>query len=40
MRDNGIDVKYEEISGAHEWKVWDLVVNRFIRWALNKEYNA
>lgn len=33
MRSNGIEVKYEEMSGAHEWKVWDIAINKFILWA-------
>ncbi len=37
MRSNGIDVHYEEMPGAHEWKVWDKAVNKFIAWALEKE---
>ncbi|NLK99046.1 MAG: esterase family protein [Clostridiales bacterium] len=34
MRTNGVEVKYEEMPGAHDWNVWDQVVNRFIKWAL------
>jgi putative tributyrin esterase len=37
LRENGIEVKYEEMLGAHEWKVWDIAVNKFILWALEKE---
>lgn len=37
MRSKGIDVEYEEMPGAHEWKVWDVAVNNFIKWALEKE---
>ncbi len=33
MKDNGIEVTYEEMPGAHEWKVWDSAINNFIRWA-------
>jgi S-formylglutathione hydrolase FrmB len=33
MRSNGIEVTYEEMPGAHEWKVWDTAVNQFIIWA-------
>jgi enterochelin esterase-like enzyme len=33
MRSNGIEVEYEEMPGAHEWKVWDTAVNKFITWA-------
>lgn len=33
MKDNGIAVSYEEMPGAHEWKVWDTAINHFIRWA-------
>ncbi len=36
MRNNGISVHYEEIPGAHEWKVWDILVQRFIKWAMGK----
>ena len=34
MRSNEIEVKYEEMPGAHEWKVWDIVINKFIKWAI------
>ncbi len=37
MRSKGIEVKYEEMPGAHEWKVWDIAINKFILWALEKE---
>lgn len=40
MRDNGIEVKYEEMLGAHEWKVWDIAVNKFIIWLLKKDTNV
>ena len=36
MRGNGIEVKYGEMAGAHEWKVWDAAVNKFIIWALER----
>lgn len=36
MRDNGIEVIYGEMTGAHEWKVWDAAVNKFIMWALEQ----
>ena len=35
MRKNGIKVNYEEFSGAHEWKVWDIAIQHFIKWALS-----
>lgn len=34
MRSSGIEVCYKEMSGSHEWKVWDRAVNSFIKWAL------
>lgn len=34
MRSQGIEVEYNEMPGAHEWKVWDVAVNKFIEWAL------
>ena len=37
MESNGIRVKYDEVSGGHEWKVWDIAVNNFIKWALEKD---
>lgn len=40
MRSKGIDVEYDEMPGAHEWKVWDIAVNKFIKWALEKECNV
>jgi putative tributyrin esterase len=37
MRSNGIEVKYEEMPGAHEWKVWDIAIHNFIKWAKSEE---
>ncbi len=37
MKENGIEVEYEEMSGAHEWKVWDAAIQNFIPWALKKD---
>ncbi len=37
MRSQGIEVEYNEMPGAHEWKVWDVAVNKFIEWALGEE---
>jgi putative tributyrin esterase len=37
MRSNGIAVHYEEMPGKHEWKVWDVLVERFIKWAMDKD---
>ena len=34
MISKGIEVKYDEMPGSHEWKVWDTLVNKFINWAL------
>ena len=36
MKENGIEVEYEEMSGAHEWKVWDTAIQHFIPWALSQ----
>ncbi len=36
MKNSGIEVKYEEMPGAHEWKVWDTAIRNFIPWALAK----
>ena len=37
VRNSGIEIEYEEMPGGHEWKVWDVEIQRFIRWALGKE---
>lgn len=37
LKENGIEVEYEEMSGAHEWKVWDAAIQHFIPWALKKD---
>jgi putative tributyrin esterase len=37
MRSNGLEVKYEEMEGTHQWKVWDVAIKHFIEWALGKE---
>ena len=34
MKSKGIDVHYEEMPGAHEWKVWDEMIQRFLKWSL------
>ena len=37
MRSKGLEVEYIEMPGGHEWKVWDIAVQNFIEWALEKE---
>ena len=34
MKSKGIDVHYEEMPGGHEWKVWDEMIQRFLKWSL------
>ena len=35
-KEQGVEVHYEEMSGQHEWIVWDTMIDRFIGWALNE----
>ena len=28
----GVKIHYEEMPGAHEWKVWDEMIVRFLDW--------
>lgn len=30
-KEQGVDVNYEEMSGGHEWKVWNEMLERFIK---------
>ena len=32
-KSKGIDIHYEEMTGEHEWKVWDVMIERFVIWA-------
>jgi len=36
MKSNGITVHYVQMPGKHEWKVWDIAVEDFIKWAVAK----
>lgn len=31
----GIEIHYEEMSGGHDWNVWDTMIQRFLSWAVN-----
>ncbi len=33
-KEQGIEVHYEEMPGQHEWAVWDVMIERFMAWAL------
>ena len=35
-KEQGIEVHYEEMSGTHEWSVWDTMIERFMAWALEE----
>ena len=34
MKAKGIEVHYEEMPGGHEWKVWDEMIQRFLKWSV------
>lgn len=35
-RERGIDIHYEEMAGAHEWRVWDVMLERFMDWCTGR----
>ncbi len=35
-KEKDIDIHYEEMPGKHEWKVWDVMLGRFLEWALEE----
>ena len=36
-KEKGILIHYEEMPGGHEWSVWDEMVKRFLKWAVEVE---
>lgn len=34
MKAKGIEAHYEEMPGGHEWKVWDEMIQRFLKWSV------
>lgn len=35
-QEKGVNVHYEEMSGGHDWKVWDTMIERFMCWVKEK----
>jgi S-formylglutathione hydrolase FrmB len=35
-REKGLEIHYEEMPGQHEWKVWDVMIEAFMKWALSE----
>ena len=32
-KEKGIEIHYEEMTGGHDWNVWDTMIQRFMSWA-------
>jgi UDP-N-acetylmuramyl pentapeptide synthase len=31
--EKGVEIHYEEMSGGHDWNVWDAMIQKFMAWA-------
>lgn len=30
--EKGVEIHYEEMSGGHDWNVWDVMIQKFLAW--------